>query len=299
MESTWQPAFAMPLSHKQLQSFPRPAFQSPAFPPLCCPYLREWSECSRVNGQNERDIFPTIAKLSAGTNQYMQETFLEELILARVHVGPVFALAQIQEKAFDELFLKYVFSPLPICIRTFAPSLCMDKMAVFTHPWCQYINIFWDIYFGAHTGKYSRQIIYVLVSRQGAMWDGQDKRAFCRKRQQAGRDETITSEEHVSFTISNSTKSACKYSWGIPLEAGFAPPLKGGFAPQASILAVARNVGAGSTNPSVKTSSVKRLPVNGEKWVWATKAGTSRRVPIVKKNVTVVSDTYRPNALQI
>ena len=27
-----------------------------------------------------------------------------------------------------------------ICIRTFAPSLCVDIVAVFTHSWCQYIK---------------------------------------------------------------------------------------------------------------------------------------------------------------
>ena len=30
-----------------------------------------------------------------------------------------------------------------ICICTFAPYLCIDIVAVFTHPWCQYIKIFW------------------------------------------------------------------------------------------------------------------------------------------------------------
>ena len=52
----------------------------------------------------------------------MQEKNLEELIFAQIHVGPVFALAQIQENSIEELFKKYVFAPLQICIRTFAPS---------------------------------------------------------------------------------------------------------------------------------------------------------------------------------
>ena len=62
----------------------------------------------------------------------MQETFLEELIFSGIHVAQVVALAQIQDNIFEELFLKYVFD--------FARSLCMDKVAVFTHPWCQYIG---------------------------------------------------------------------------------------------------------------------------------------------------------------
>ena len=38
---------------------------------------------------------------------------LEELIFAQIHVGPVFALSRIQENILEELFLKYVFAPLP------------------------------------------------------------------------------------------------------------------------------------------------------------------------------------------
>ena len=67
-------------------------------------------------------------------NQYMQEKHLGELILARIHAGPVFALARIQENILEELFLKYVFAPSQICILTFAPSVCMDTVAVFTRP---------------------------------------------------------------------------------------------------------------------------------------------------------------------
>ena len=72
----------------------------------------------------------------------MQENILEEFIFARLHVGPVFILAQIQENIFEEMFLKYVFTPSQICIRTFAPSLCMDTVAVFIHPRSQYTKIF-------------------------------------------------------------------------------------------------------------------------------------------------------------
>ena len=40
-------------------------------------------------------------------NQYMQETILGELIFARIHAGPVFALARIQENIFEEVFPEY------------------------------------------------------------------------------------------------------------------------------------------------------------------------------------------------
>ena len=34
----------------------------------------------------------------------MQEKILEELVLPRIHVGPVFALVRIQDNIFEELF---------------------------------------------------------------------------------------------------------------------------------------------------------------------------------------------------
>ena len=40
-------------------------------------------------------------------NQYMQEKFLGELIFPRIHAGPVFALAPIQENIFEEVFPEY------------------------------------------------------------------------------------------------------------------------------------------------------------------------------------------------
>ena len=40
-------------------------------------------------------------------NQYLQENILGELIFARVHAGPVFALARIQENIFEGLFAAY------------------------------------------------------------------------------------------------------------------------------------------------------------------------------------------------
>ena len=62
-----------------------------------------------------------------------------------------------------------------ICIRTFSPSLCMDIVAVFTNPCCQYLKDFLVIHFiaitcgpcirtRAKTGDCSWQIIiFVLV----------------------------------------------------------------------------------------------------------------------------------------
>ena len=58
-----------------------------------------------------------ISKYPLAQNRYMQEKILEELIFARIHVGPVFALVRIQENIFEELFFE-------ICIRTSAlPSV--------------------------------------------------------------------------------------------------------------------------------------------------------------------------------
>ena len=49
------------------------------------------------------------------------------ILFARMHVRPVFTLAQIQENTVEELFLKYAFAPLQICIRTFpSPSEWMQ-----------------------------------------------------------------------------------------------------------------------------------------------------------------------------
>ena len=59
-------------------------------------------------------------------NQYMQETNLEELIFAQIHVGPVFALAQIQGSIFDYFFSEIVFALSQICIHTVTPSLCIQ-----------------------------------------------------------------------------------------------------------------------------------------------------------------------------
>ena len=110
----------------------------------------------------------------------MQEKIPGEFIFARIHVGPVFALGQIQENLFEELLSKHVFAPLQICIRTFAPSLCMDTVAVFTHPDANTYKYFWGINFGANacgacirtpanTEKYFWRVIYVLVSCQGVI----------------------------------------------------------------------------------------------------------------------------------
>ena len=84
-------------------------------------------------------------------------------IFARVHVAPVFAVAQTQENICEELCLKYVSAPSQICILTFAPSICMDTVAVFSHTLmpihksCFWGNRFRCEYMGrmySHPGKY-------------------------------------------------------------------------------------------------------------------------------------------------
>ena len=43
---------------------------------------------------------------------------------------------------FGKILEELIFAPSQMCIRIFALSLCMDTVAVFTHPWCQHIKIF-------------------------------------------------------------------------------------------------------------------------------------------------------------
>ena len=115
---------------------------------------------SRGFSGNVRRIFRHVSDMyPAAQNRYMQEKILEELIFARIHVGPVFALVRIQE-----IFLRNYFRNM---YSHFGPALCIDIVPVFAHPWCQYINVFWGgINFGAstcgtcihtraNTGKYS------------------------------------------------------------------------------------------------------------------------------------------------
>ena len=81
-------------------------------------------------------------------NQYMQEKILGELIFARIHAGPVFALARIQENMFEEVVPEY-----------FAKFL-----GEFTQ--CEYMP---RLYLHLREyRKYSWRIIHVLVSCQGA-----------------------------------------------------------------------------------------------------------------------------------
>ena len=49
----------------------------------------------------------TKQKYPPAQNQYMQEKNLGELIFVRIHAGPVFALARIQENIFEESFPEY------------------------------------------------------------------------------------------------------------------------------------------------------------------------------------------------
>ena len=84
-------------------------------------------------------------------NQYMQEKIPGELIFARIHAGPVFALARIQENIFEEVFPEY-FAKL---------------LGEFTR--CEYMP---RLYSGCEYRKYSWRIIYVLVSCQGVVFEG-------------------------------------------------------------------------------------------------------------------------------
>ena len=45
--------------------------------------------------------------------KYVHEIIIEEHIFARIHMALVFALARIEETSSEELFMKYVFAPLP------------------------------------------------------------------------------------------------------------------------------------------------------------------------------------------
>ena len=82
-------------------------------------------------------------------SQYMQEKNLGELIFVRIHAGPVFALARIQENIFEDVFPEY-----------FAKFL-----GEFTR--CKYMPCLYS-----HLGEYRKfswQMIYVLVSCQGVI----------------------------------------------------------------------------------------------------------------------------------
>ena len=58
----------------------------------------------------------------------MQEEFLGELIFARIHAGPVFALARIQENIFEEVFPEYFANFL----GAFIPCEYMPRL--YSHP---------------------------------------------------------------------------------------------------------------------------------------------------------------------
>ena len=77
----------------------------------------------------------------------MQEKILGELIFPRIHAGPVFALARIQENIVEESFSAY------------EPNFERNYFGAYTCRAC--------IRTRANTGEYSWGIIYVLVSCQG------------------------------------------------------------------------------------------------------------------------------------
>ena len=98
----------------------------------------------RLSGQIARNS-RAILNYPPAQNQYMQEKFLEELIFVRMHVGPVFALAQIQEDLFQELFLKHVCAPSPLPLYHNGYSSCIHTPLMPTH---EYIL---GEFFGANT----------------------------------------------------------------------------------------------------------------------------------------------------
>ena len=61
-------------------------------------------------------------------NQYMQENFLGELIFERIHAGPVFALARIQDIIFEEVFPGYFDKFLGEFTR------CEHMPCLYSHP---------------------------------------------------------------------------------------------------------------------------------------------------------------------
>ena len=71
---------------------------------------RELWECvtfSDINTLPKHGKHPILGHYPPAQNQYMQEKFLGELIFARMHAGPVLALARIQENTFEGSFSAY------------------------------------------------------------------------------------------------------------------------------------------------------------------------------------------------
>ena len=77
----------------------------------------------------------------------MQEKILGELISARIHAGPVFALARIQENIFEEVFPEYCAKFLGEFIR------CEYMPRLYSHP-REYRKIFLVNYLCARGYRY-------------------------------------------------------------------------------------------------------------------------------------------------
>ena len=77
----------------------------------------------------------------------MQEKILGELIFARIHVGPVLALRE-----YRKIFLRDHFPHISQVLEGIHSGANTCRACICTR---------------ANTGKYSRRIIYVLVSCQG------------------------------------------------------------------------------------------------------------------------------------
>ena len=81
--------------------------------------IQEFGHCNRPAGSQRFPLFSLfglpvpapfglpLSRTPPAQNQYMQEKILGELIFARIHAGPVFALARIQENIFEEVFPEY------------------------------------------------------------------------------------------------------------------------------------------------------------------------------------------------
>ena len=104
---------------------------------------------SLVDSQKNVRTTTTSASRHKTNTQYMQEKDLGELIFARIHAGPVFALARIQENILENNFphIRQILERIHFGANTC--RACTDTRA--------------------NTENNSWRIIYVLVSCQGAL----------------------------------------------------------------------------------------------------------------------------------
>ena len=70
-----------------------------------------------------------------------RKKILEELIFARIHVGPVFALVRIQENIFEELFLKYVFALWPCPLYSYSACIRISLVPIHKNIFGELISV--------------------------------------------------------------------------------------------------------------------------------------------------------------